>query len=429
MLGVILSIVGIVLALCFIGFFAIKGKHIMILAPVAALIIGAFGAVGIENSIVSYMGGFGDALKNILLIYMNSLIISALMTRCGYCHSIAYFIADHVGAKRTPIVCMLFCVLMTIAGASTASYIIMYQIGLVLCSTQNYSRGFLAAAAMCGTWNTAAVMPFGATLYNGIMCPAFDLLPTHGFAIGMTTAIVMFAVNALYLQIHLKRKCQGGFDSWEMIELDESLRENLPPVWKAFIPIILVLCIYNFVGLHLVISVAIGSIYVSVVEYKKLKEGLFKIWENGAVDALPILAGVACMTGVGAVLQQTEAWGPITSLLNPEVNPYLGTAAFIWLMGILCGSSQAALNSALPTLIDVFPTFVDRGANLEILSRVAICATNVASTLPYSGSVIACLNLFKTNHKESYMPIFMTLFLLPSLVVACVTVPIAMLVY
>ena len=421
-----LSIIGVIVAIVSIILLAYKGVHVTLLGPIAALIIAISAGLTFNDFLTNYAAGYGNMVASTLFLYSFCMVFTTLMLDAGYLHAIAYFIADTIGAKHTALVCMIACTIFTIGGLSASGYLVMYSIGLILCSKANYHRGFLAAAVMCPSWSFAAIMPMAASTPNGILGPALGTSNMAGLIPGFASAVVMFVVDAIILERMQSRG--GSFQAWDLIQLDEDTQKNLPPVWKAFIPIIIVFVMYNFVRLAIVPSVAIACVYVTLVELKKLGRDFYKRWQKGFIDALIPVAGVAAMSGIGSIIQMTPAWDALMDFMGAALfNPYIMVFAFVALVGLCLGSGSATVTTGLTGIQGMLPILLEQGVALGNLHRLIAIAGHGTSALPSSGGIVAAIQLFKSDHKESYTPVGITCCLVPILVCAVVTLPLMML--
>lgn len=359
--SVALSAIGIVLAIAVIIVLAFKGVHVTLLGPIAALIIALTASMSFNDFLSNYAAGYGSMVTGTLFLYSSTMVFCVLMLQAGYLHSIAYFIADTIGAKHTALVCMIACTIFTIGGLSASGYLVTYSIGLILCSKANYNRAFLAAAVMCPSWTFAGTMPLAANTPNGILEPALGTTSTAGLVPGLISAVVMFVIDACILEWMQRRG--GEFDSWDQIQLDEDMKANLPPAWKAVLPIILVFVLYNFVHMSIVTAVCVACAYVTVVEFTKLGKGSFyKLWQKGFIDAMGPVAGVAAMSGIGTVLTMTPAWDALLSFVTTaSLNPYVLVFIFVIAVGACLGSGSSTVRTALVGLQPLIPMLTARG--------------------------------------------------------------------
>lgn len=424
--SVALSTIGIIFAIILIIILAFKGVHVTLLGPVAALIIALTGAMSFNDFLSNYASGYGSMVAGTLMLYSSTMVFCVLMMQAGYLHSIAYFIADHIGAKHTALVCMIACTIFTIGGLSASGYLVMYSIGLILCSKANYNRSFLAAAVMCPSWTFAGTMPLAANTPNGILQPALGTGSAAGLIPGLISAAVMFVIDAVILE---RLQHRGGeFDSWDQIKLDEDMKDHLPPAWKAFLPIILVFVLYNVAKLGIVPAVFIACVWVTVLEFPKLGKGEFyKRWQQGFIDAMGPVAGVAAMSGIGTVLTMTPAWNKLLSFVTTAtLNPYILIFIFVIAVGACLGSGSAAVRTALTGLQPLTDMFLEQGATLGNIHRLIAISAHSTSALPCSGGIVAAFGLFHSNTKESYAPVGITCVLVPLVVCAFVTIPLMM---
>lgn len=420
-----LSLAGLIIAIIMIMVFAYRGVNVLLLAPLAGLIIMLTSGYSVSEYMSAYSSGFGGQVAGTVFLYSASMVMAALMQKAGYLHSIAYFIADTLGLKHIAIICMISVTIFTIGGMSSAGWVVMYQIGLILCQKANIHRGFLAGAVMCPCWTFAATMPFAASLPNGLISPVFGTDNSAGMVIGVVSAILVAVINAIYLE---RLQYRGGeFRAHELVGAEVD-RAALPSPLKSVLPFVLVLILYNVFKMPVATAVYVSAIYVTIVEFKNFKMDFWRYWQSGFKDAITPIVAVSAMGGIGAVLRVTPAWDALMNFISTaKLNPYVLVFVFVALVGACLGSGSATVTTSLIGIQEMLPTLIATGAELGNLHRLIAIAAHGTSALPYSGGILGCLEIYRTDHKESYGPIFVTCSLVPFLVGVAVALPMCLL--
>ena len=75
-----------------------------------------------------------------------------------------------------------------------------------------------------------------------------------------------------------------------------------------------------------------------------------------------------------------------------------------------CGSASGGMGVAFNALKD---TYIELGANLQHVHRIAAIAAGTLDTLPHQGAQITLLGICKMTHKEAYFDIFITQIAIP----------------
>lgn len=412
--SIALSIVGIIAAMAIAIIFVYKGYSVLLLGPIAAFIIALTSGINFAKFSDAYATSYGNTLKSLVIIYLSAMIFAELLKQTGAATSIAYWVADTVGAKHTATFALIATTVLAIGGMSLSSYFVVYPIGLILCSKANYNKGFLAAACLAGSWSFAIVTPFMPSIHNALLTSLFGVDGrTAGMIPGLIGGVFMLVFDIVYLEWLANRTTKQGktFDSWDLIPKDsEETRGDLPPVWRSMIPIILVLVLYNGFGLPITTSLFTSCIFITIFEFKRLKKkGWFRVWEDGAKGCIVPTACVAAMTGIGGIISATPAYSALFDMIKTStLHPYIIIFIASQLIGFSLGSGSGGITTTATALSSVYKNYAAMGFDMGNMARITAVGACGLSAGPHSGGFSGVFAAFKTNHKESYFPIFIT---------------------
>lgn len=227
-------------------------------------------------------------------------------------------------------------------------------------------------------------------------------------------------------------------------------QHNVPSIWVALIPIILVILINflctkwwlpsldssylateKFGNMPLSKVLGIWSIVIALVvsclalitlnwqRWKDLKESL----SSGAFGSLLPIFNTASEVGYGSVIATLTGFVILKEFLlglSPG-NPLISEAIFINVMAGITGSASGGMSIALNTMGETYLQLAHQfGINPELMHRVASIASGGLDALPHNGAVITLLAICQLTHKESYKDIFMVAVVIP--VIALVVV-------
>ena len=102
-----LSIIGIILSLALIMFLALRGWHIIVLAPLAVAVVAAFSSMDILPTLTGpYMKGFVNYAGKFYLIFLMGSLFGKFMEDSGAARAIAEGILKVIG-RKSPLNVML----------------------------------------------------------------------------------------------------------------------------------------------------------------------------------------------------------------------------------------------------------------------------------------------------------------------------------
>lgn len=189
--------------------------------------------------------------------------------------------------------------------------------------------------------------------------------------------------------------------------------ENLPNIYLAFLPSVVLLILLNIVKVDIIWALLAGSITGLIVFRKFLPNVLKTITIGGSNSAIPLIntcADVGFGTVVGAVL----GFKLISdALLSIPGTPLISLSLATQLMCGVTGSASGGLGIAMELFAK---QYLALGINPEVIHRVASIATAGLDVMPHNGAVITTLAVVGLTHKEAYKPIFILALLTPMLI-------------
>ena len=410
--SVIISAVGIVLAVLFVVWFTYKGYSPMILAPIGGVIICVTSGLDLTTGMISdFAASYGNMSSSMLFIYLLGTMFAAVMTKSEAAYSIAEWLAKIFGQKFAAFTVMMMAGIMMIGGMSVGTYMIVFPIGMVLFSRANISKNLMVGCIIGGCWTWGNCFPFSPSNHNNIAMQILGTTPSAGLIPGLAAGLFLILANGFYLEWQGRRWArQGrGFSSWEELPEDTTeAKAKYPPVWRAWIPIIAVLVLYNAVGLHIAFCLVIGTLLEIALEFHKfLPREWFQTCQQGILDGVMPVCIIAIMSGLGGVVSQTPAYFAMldwleTTTINPYIISFLGAA----LCAFCLGSATSALGIMLPAVLPLFQRYVAAGYDMGGLHRLAVVGSLSLDSLPHNGSIIAMAEQFNLTMKDTYFPVF-----------------------
>lgn len=447
-------------ALALLIILALRGGNIVFSALLASLVVIVTNPISLADSLNQYftfgkLGAFSFAGKFFILFACGAMF-GRVMGESKAAASIAYALADKLGAQRTLLIVTLACALLTYSGVVVFVVIFaIYPLGLKLIEQAKIPKRLLVGAIALGSGTfTLTALPGTPSIQNVI---ASSALGTDLFAaplLGIIATIIMFGVGIWYLEkqrkiaqasneVFIDSQSTSITPTSEAKEIDT---EYLPHWTLALVPLFFVIssilapriltAIYGveltmgddifsqvmaFATTQLIlwpsISLFIGCI-VGLGIFKSVRTQALKVLGDGTQDSILPLINTAAVIGFGGVVTQTQGFGDFVQfLLTIDFPPLMSMFVSVSLSSAVVGSSTGGLQIFLQTMA---PSYLEMGIPVDILHRIATIASGGVDSLPHCGAVVAMLTITGMTHKQAYKDIFVLTVMIP--VVATLTI-------
>ncbi|WP_255448577.1 GntP family permease [Telmatospirillum sp. J64-1] len=468
-----MGLLGILLALALLMYFAYRGISVLILAPLAALLaVVLSGAMPLLASYTQiFMPAAGDFIITYFPLFLLGAIFGKLMDASGSAQAIANWAVDVLGRQRSILAVVLSCALLTYGGVSLfVVAFAVFPIAAALFRAAQIPKRLIPGTIALGSFTfTMTALPGTPAIQNAIPMPFFGTSPFAAPGLGVITGLVMFLLGTAWLSWRAKRALLAGEgygnhddapplpdkdlrehaqeEAFDLMELEPrgQERHDLPPVWLAILPVVLVVAL-NLLFVAVVIP-AMDTGYLALPEYGGTTEGAVRgVWAITAALVLTILAllalnwtrlqsvkrtvddganasvlpifNTASLVGFGAVIAALPAFEVIRGAVLGigADNPLISLAVAVGVLAGITGSASGGMTIALQNL---GPTYVDmaqaQGISLEVMHRVTTVATGGLDSLPHNGAVITLLGICGLTHREAYGDLFMVAVVAPVL--------------
>ncbi len=419
-----IGIIGLIVAIAILAFFAYKGVGALPLTLLAGFVVILTNRMDLWTSYSDYyLSGYVGFFKSYFLIFASSALYAKVMEDSGAAISIGYKFVDWFGKKNAVLVIFVATAVLTYGGISLFVVIFaVLPIIMVLFKEADIPRrlaaGCLGAGAATFTMTTLPATP---QLTNVIPTKFLGTPLTAAPVLSIIAAILQFILLYYYLKWEEKRLRAAG-EHFSYIEGQDVSqyqvdRSQLPSAILSFIP--LVLLIVMIVTMKKIIPNATTLVVVAMctatalaiaMNWPRLKDKLSTI-NKGLASAIPAIASPCAVVAFGSLVQQSPSFTKIVEwITNFHMNPYLtGTAATAIISGIT-GSSSGGLQITLQTFSQ---QFIDSGANLEILHRLIAIAAGSLDSLPHSSGIFLTMAILGLTHKSGYRFFFFATVLIP----------------
>jgi len=426
----IIGIIGLILAVGVLIIGAYKGLGAFPVTLLASLVVIITNGMSVWAGYSEYyMGGYTGSYMSYLLLFAASSLYAKFMDVSGSATSIGYQFIDWFGRKKVMLVSTLIVSVLTYGGVSL--FVVIYAvvpIMYLLFKEANLPRHLMVACLVAGSSTyTMTSLPGTPALTNVIPTQFLGTTLTAAPVMGIVASIATFAMCMVYMNYAEKKAVAAG-EVWSFPDnYNASLymvkdRSLLPAVWKAFLPIIVLLGII-LVGSRFginstmlaIIAMLVGTLSTYIINLDKFKGQPMKdLVTQGLGGGIAGIGGLAAVVAFGAVVQNSDAFAKIVEwVLSLDLNAYLKAVFSTALVAGITGSSSGGLRIMYTSLAE---TFINSGANLEVLHRLTSIAASSLDTLPHSPGLFLTLAVLGLNHKNSYRHVFATSVVITSIV-------------
>jgi H+/gluconate symporter-like permease len=461
----LIGLLGILVGLGVLIWFAFKGWSVLLLAPIGAAIAAVFASEPIlAHWTQTFMRSAAGFFAQFFPLFLLGALFGKVMEDSGSIATIADFLTKKLGAGRVILSVVLGGALVTYGGVSVfVAFFVIGPMAEKLFRSASIPRRLMPATLMLGTATfTMSAMPGTPSIQNAIPMPFFGTTSIAAPGLGILASAIMLGFGLWWLgreEAAAKARGEGFGDgslpSAASLAADETLRERAttsrgfdpaeitrgraaeegPSIVSAAAPIAVVIVVnvvlstFVFPRLDLsflakpewgattatavtgIWSVIAGlSLAILTVLAFNLRRipNLRTTFDAGVnASALPIV-NVASLVGFGAVVAAMPAFELVKdAVLGIGGGPLVSLAVATNLLAALTGSASGGMTIALDAL---GPTFLQRAAAIgmdpAVLHRVAVISSGTLDSLPHNGAVITALAVCGSTHKEAYKDMF-----------------------
>jgi H+/gluconate symporter-like permease len=431
-----LSIIGIVLSLAFIVVFALRGWHIIILAPMAVIFVAAFSGLDILPTLTGpYMKGFVSYAGKFYLIFLMGSLFGKVMEDSGAARAIAEGILKVVG-RGNPMngvmAVALIGVALTYGGVSLFVVIFaLIPIGRPIFKELNlpwhlfvipyaFSIGSITMTMLPGSPQILNIMP---TKYMASSTMSAPLL-------GILGAVVVAAFNVFYFKYQLK-KAQARGEGYVapsgvgVVAGEVAVMEKLPNVWLSIVPMIVVVVMLNAFKLDAVYALG-GGVVACLAFFWKYFKNILDTLNKGAVNTVIPIVNTCADVGYGMAIAATAGFKVIAAwLLTLPMHPIVSLAIATNMMAGITGSASGGLGIILETLA---PKYLALGLSPDLIHRVATMSAGCFDALPHNGVVITFLAVTGLTHMNGYKHIWWG-HIVATVIALLIVIPLGIMIY
>lgn len=460
-----MGLIGVLIGLGLLVWFAFRGWSVLILAPAGALIAAAFAREPLlAHWTQTFMGSAAQFLAQFFPIFLLGALFGKLMEDSGSVTAIANTMTERLGKEHAILAVVLAGAMVTYGGVSLfVAFFVLAPMAGALFRAAAIPLRLMPAAIVLGTSTfTMSALPGTPAIQNAIPMPFFGTTPFAAPGLGIIASAIMLGFGLWWLNRaktsarHSGESCDvssaaadNAVDNELVRELATTAREfdpaeihrghlseTSPPIFVAALPLIVVVGV-NFLmsmfvlprhdatflaeprwgstsisavgGVWSVVVALFTAIVTLIIINRQRLPALRESMDAGAnASVLPALS-VASLVGFGAVVAALPAFAMVRDwVLSIGGGPLVSLAVATNILSALTGSASGGLTIALDAL---GPTYMDLAAQHRIdpalLHRVAVIGAGTLDSLPHNGAIVSVLAVCGTTHRESYFDIVM----------------------
>lgn len=433
-------------ALLLLIFVAYRGFSVILFAPAAASL-----AILLTRPawLLPFLSGiFMEAMVSFIKLYFPIFLLGAvfgkLIETSGFAQSIIQAMVRVLGPQRAILAIVLGCAVLTYGGVSLFVVVFaIYPFGAELFRLSSIPKRLLPATIALGAFTfTMDALPGSPQIQNIIPAAFFGTSAWAAPWLGTAGGLFIFICGMTYLEWQRRRALAKGegYGDHHRNEPQAMSKQRVPPVWLAFVPLVLVVVLdrvltlrlptfysprFDFAsaGLHAVApldltrlwaiwavaaALLIAIAFIIATAFRRVRSSFQASIAAAIAGAMLAAVNTGSEYGFGAVIAALPGFRSISQFLEGAIhNPLIGIAVASNVLAGITGSASGGLSIALAMM---GKTYLARaaveGIPPDLLHRVAAMASGGMDTLPHNGAVITLLTVAGLTHRESYRGIF-----------------------
>jgi len=433
------SVIGIIISLAFIVVLALRGWHIIIIAPLAVVIVCLFSNMNIMETMYGpYMKGFINYAGRFYLIFLTASIFGKFMEDGQAARSIANGILNVTG-KESPLRILLaiaiVSICLTYGGVSV--FVVVFTVVPIarpLFKELNIPwHIFIAPFCFGATTITMTMLPGSPQIQNIMPTKYLGTSAAAAPLLGLTGAVIVCILNFLYFQYILKRAKAKG-EVYEdpapgLLGAGAPVSGPMPNVWLSLIPPVIVLVLLNtplpYIKKDVVLALT-GGVVACLIIFWKQYANVVDTLTKGAVNTVIPIVNTCADVGYGMAVAATTGFKVVSAwLLTLPMNPIISLSASTATIAAITGSASGGLGIILETMV---PKYVALGLNPELIHRIITMSSGSFDVMPHNGFIITLFAVTGLFHYNAYKHLFWG-HLVATAICLSITIPMGILIY
>lgn len=456
-----MEVLGILLSLFLLMFFAYRGFSVILFSPIFALLAASMSGLSLMPAYTElFMAKAVVYVKSFFPVFMLGAVFGKVMEDTGLAKGISHSIIKGLGKERAILAVVLSGAVLTYGGVSLFVVVFaVYPFASALFKEANIPKRLIPGSVALGAF-TFTMDSFPGTPQIQNLIPT-NFFGTNAYAApisGILGGLAIFFIGMWWLERRRKSAMAAG-EGYGNHTLNEPIvqeDQNLPSWQLAMLPLLTVLVINfimtrvyvwdpnllqafqtmklpllapavkNVIGIWaLIVALVCGIVLAVALGFSRLPQGgLAKALNAGAIGSLLAIMNTASEVGYGNVIASLPGFKAISNaLLGIKVggSPLVSEAVSVTTLAGITGSASGGMSIALDLMAKDWLAWANQiGMSPEILHRVASMASGGMDTLPHNGAVITLLAVCGLTHRESYPDIFAITVIKTSMVFAVI---------
>lgn len=420
----ILGVIAILLGVIAIIYFAVKGIHITVAAPLAALIVVVLNKMNVVTSILGsgkndFMGSLGNYIINFFPIFLLGAILAKFMEESGATISIAEFILKKFGSKNPyRVLVAIFVVSLILTYGGISLFVVMFAViplARTLFKNLNIAWNLIQIPFWLGIATvTMTMLPGTPAIQNVIPIQYLGTSLVAAAIPSILGSIGCITFGLFYMKYTLNKSLKAGETyATYVVDVEETnAQQELPKFIPSILPLFTLIIIdilgsilgNEFVQQNIIYVAIIIAILLSVILFNKYLPNKISTLSIGAGGAMTPIFATASAVAFGSVVTSAPGFNVFANLITSiPGNPLISLTVLTASMSAITASSSGSLGIIMPNFAQYY---LDTGLNPELIHRVAAIASNITALVPQSGVLLTFLALTKLNHKNGFKETF-----------------------
>ena len=405
-----LSVIGIAASLLFIVVLALRGWHILLIAPLAVIVTALFSGMEILPLLTgAYMKGFVNYASKFYLIFLAASIFGKLMEDCGAARSIALGILRVIGrGSQYKALLAVSAITLALTFGGVSLFVVIFAVIPVarpLFRELNVPWHLFVAAFTFGMGSiTMTMLPGTPSIINIMPTKYMASSPTSAPALGLLSAAILVAINLWYMRYALRRAVAGGegFTAPSGPGVPAEAKEqvgSLPSVWLCLLPPAILIVLLNVVKVDILVAMGAAGCLCMALFWSRYANPLDTL-NRGAVNTVVPIVNTCADVGYGMSIAATSGFKTVSAwLLAMPGHPIISLSIATNIMAAISGSASGGLGIIMETLI---PKYLALGLSPDLVHRISVMSAGAFDALPHNGVVITTLAVTGLTHSSAY---------------------------
>ncbi|MBL8234156.1 MAG: GntP family permease [Bryobacterales bacterium] len=404
-----LSVIGIVVSLLFIVALAMRGWHIILIAPLAVVVTALFSGMEILPLLTGpYMKGFVNYASKFYLVFLVASIFGKVMEDSGAARSIALSILRLTGrGSQYNVLLAISAITLGLTYGGVSLFVVIFAvipIARPLFRELNVPWHLFVAAFTFGIGSiTMTMIPGTPSIINIMPTRYMQSTPASAPLLGLLSAVIVVAFNLWYMRFALARAVARG-ESYADLGVSASSEhanapESTPSVALCLIPPVTLITLLNFVKLDVLVAMS-AAICVCIALFRSRYKSILETLNRGAINTVLPIVNTCADVGYGMSIAATEGFKTVSAaLLAMPGHPIISLSIATNIMAAISGSASGGLGIILET---VAPKYLALGLSPDLVHRVSVISAGAFDALPHNGVIITSLAVTGLTHSVAY---------------------------